>query len=80
MHDRAMRLRERLDQVVVLRGEEPDGAALILVVQDLRRHGLAVAFLDAREPEHHGAVVLDRLPQFRFQLVFGFGHGDSSGV
>ena len=59
---------QRLHQIGLLRGEEPDGAALVFVVQDLRGHRLAVSFLDAREPEHHGAIALERLPEFRFEL------------
>ena len=70
---RAMRSAQRAREIGVLGGEEPDRpAALFVFFEQLRGHGLAVAFLDARESQHGGAIALERLPEFGFDFRCGF--------
>ena len=54
--------------VGLLRGEEPDRAAVAL---DLRRHRPRMAVLDAIETDHHRHVGFQRLPEFGFEFLRG---------
>jgi hypothetical protein len=59
-------------EIGVVRGEEPDGAARVFVVQDQRGHRLAMAGLATDEPQHDDAIAREGLPEFRFD--FGIRH------
>ena len=62
---------QRLHEIGVLRGEKPDGsAALFMLLEKLRGHWLAVAFLDPGETQHDRAIPLQRLPEILLPIRF----------
>ena len=68
MRHRAVPFAHCLDEAVVLRGEEPDGAALLLSIAQ-RRHRLGMAVIDAVETKKQGAVTIERLPEFLLKFL-----------
>src|SRR6478735_3457863 len=68
--DRAVRLAHALDEMLALRGEEIDLAAVVLSV-DLGGHRPGAAVLDALEAKHQERRIVQFLPEFLAQ--FGFG-------